>query len=273
MDLEALLQMLQQGSVQLGLRLLYAIAILIVGMKLAKWLAGKISRSGIMGKIEPNLASFIQGTSLLALRAGVVFVAGYVLGVPGTAYVTLFGSIGVAIGLAMQGSLGNLAGGLMILLFHPFVVGDYISVGEYEGTVKQISAFYTAIATLDNRRILLPNGTLTNSVLVNNTAEQTRMLQIELSVGYDSDPERVRSTVLECVRNEPLALLEPEPVVPMTAHGNNALTFTLRVWVRRENLLRARWNLLESIKRAFDREGISIPYPQMDVHMKPAEED
>lgn len=254
--------------VQFGLQLLYAIFFIVIGLKAAKWLSSRIKRMKLMQRIDPNVASFVSTSSLLVLRVLVLIIAALIIGVPGSAFITLFGSAGVAIGLALQGSLSNLAGGLMLLFFRPFSVGDYIRTGSDEGTVKQISAFYTTILTLDNRRIILPNGELTNSRLINYSAEPTRMLDLAFSAPYDCDPAHVRSVLLACAAENPHVLAEPAPSALMTAHGDSSITFSLRAWTAKENYGAARFALIENVKIAFDREGISIPYPQMDVHIK-----
>lgn len=264
-----LTETLTQDLISFGLHLLYALAVAIPGMKLAVWLGGRIKRMRLLERIDPSVASFISTTSTLALRIAVLVAAALILGVPGSAFITLFGSAGVAIGLALQGSLSNLAGGLMLLFFHPFGVGDYIKAGENEGTVTQISAFYTTIRTIDNKRIVLPNGNLTNSTLINYSAEPTRMLDLSFSVSYDSDPARVREVLLETAQANPMVLPDPAPIAPMTRHAESALVFNLRVWVARENYKSTEFALLEAVKLAFDREGIQIPYPQVDVHLNP----
>ena len=253
--------------VQFGLHLLYALIIVIVGFRLAGFLSRRISASRLSKRLSPSVASYISTSSKLVLRVAVLVIAALVLGVPASALVTVIGSAGVAIGLALQGSLSNLAGGLMLLFFHPFGVGDYIKTGSDEGTVQQISAFYTTIVTLDNKRVVLPNGELTNNRLINFSAEPTRMLDLPFSVSYDSSPAHVRSVLLACAAENDLILTDPAPVAPMTAHGDSSLIFNLRVWVNRENYGAVRFAMLESVKLAFDREGIVIPYPQMDVHL------
>ena len=256
------------GLAQLGLHLLYATAIVVVGFRLIKLLSKRIQKLKLLKRIDPSVASFISTSFTLVLRIAVLVTEALVLGVPGSAFITLFGSAGVAIGLALQGSLSNLAGGLMLLFFHPFGIGDYIKAGEHEGTVKQISAFYTTILTVDSKRVILPNGALTNNTLINYSAEATRMLDLSFSVSYDSDPVRVRAILLEQAMANPMVLPDPAPIAPMTKHGDSALVFNLRAWVATENYKPTEFALLESVKLAFDREGISIPYAQMDVHMK-----
>lgn len=259
---------LMDDLIQFGLHLLYAILFIAAGLKAAKWLAGRIKRMKLMQRIDPSVASFISTSSLLVFRVAVLVIAALIIGVPGSAFITLFGSAGVAIGLALQGSLSNLAGGLMLLFFRPFNVGDYIKTQTDEGTVQQISAFYTTILTYDNKRVVLPNGELTNSRLINFSAEPTRMLDLPFSVSYSCDPEHVRTVLLSCAAENPHVLAEPAPTVLLTAYGESGLTFNLRAWAAKENYGAARFALMESVKTAFDREGISIPYPQMDIHMK-----
>lgn len=259
---------LMEDLVQFGLHLLYAVIFVIIGLKAARWLAARIKRMKLMERIDPSVASFISTSSLLVLRVLVLIVAALILGVPGSAFITLFGSAGVAIGLALQGSLSNLAGGLMLLFFRPFSVGDYIKTNTDEGTVHQISAFYTTILTIDNRRVILPNGELTNNRLINYSAEPTRMLDLPFSVAYDNDPAHVRSIMLSCAAENPHVLTEPAPAALMTAHSDGAMTFNLRAWVAKENYGAARFGLIESVKIALDRENITIPHSQMDIHMK-----
>ena len=260
---------LLNGLAQFGLHFLYAVAVIAVGFRLIKLLSKRIQKLKLLKRIDPSVASFISTSSTLVLRIAVLVTASLVLGIPGSAFITLFGSAGVAIGLALQGSLSNLAGGLMLLFFRPFGIGDYIKAGDHEGTVKQISAFYTTILTVDSKRVILPNGALTNSTLINYSAEATRMLDLSFSVSYDSDPAKVRAILLAQAMANPMVLPEPAPIAPMTRHGDSALVFNLRAWVATENYKPAEFALLESVKLAFDREGISIPYAQMDVHMKP----
>ena len=259
---------LADDLIQFGLHLFYAILFISAGFKLAKWLSRRIKNMKLMKRIDPSVASFISTSSLLVLRILVLVIASLIIGVPGSAFITLFGSAGVAIGLALQGSLSNLAGGLMLLFFRPFSVGDYIKTNSDEGTVQQISAFYTTILTYDNKRVILPNGELTNNRLINFSAEPTRMLDLPFSVSYESDPAHVRSVLLACAAENPHVLSEPAPSALVTAHADSAITVNLRAWVAKENFGAARFALMESVKIAFDREGISIPYPQMDVHMK-----
>jgi len=253
---------------QFGLNLLYALIFVTVGFKAVKLISSRIGRSKFASKMDPSVHNYLTNSIRIALRFAVLIIAALILGVPGSAFITVLGSAGVAIGLALQGSLSNLAGGLMLLFFRPFNVGDYIETADGAGTVAQISVFYTTIITGDRKRVVLPNGNLTNNPVTNHSAEPTRMLIIPFTVSYDSDPAQVRRILLDEATSHPDVLPDPAPSAPMTQHGDSALVFTLRAWTARENYKNTEFALLESVKLAFDREGISIPYPQMDVHMK-----
>lgn len=253
---------------EFGLHLLYAIAVVAVGFKLIGPLSRWFGRLKLMKRIDPSVSGFLLNAVTLVLRIAVLASAALILGVPGSAFVALFGSAGVALGLALQGSLSNLAGGLMLLFFRPFSVGDYIMAGDKEGTVKQITAFYTSIVTGDNKRIVLPNGTLTNGTIVNYSAEPTRMVDLAFTMSDGAEPGRVREILLGEAAANPMVLPDPAPAAPMTKLGGGTMGFNLRFWTARENAKPAEYALLESIKAAFDREGIQIPRTQMDVRMQ-----
>lgn len=205
----------------------------------------------------------------MLLYVVVVTTAVNTMGIPLTSIVTLLASAGVAVSLAMQGVLTNLIGGFILLLFKPIKVGEYVKIGDNEGTVKAIGAFYTEMATFDNRHVNLPNGTLTNTAIVNFTREGTRRLDLTFSVGYESDMDQVYEVLRRVAAEEKALLPQPAPEVHLTACGESALDFSIRVWVNSADYWPVNFRLLENGKRALDRAGISIPYPQMDVHVKP----
>ena len=177
-------------------------------------------------------------------------------------------SCGVAIGLALQGSLSNFAGGLMILFFKPFKVGDFIEASGESGVVTEITVVYTVLTTPDNKRVTIPNGSLTNSVIENYSAEPLRRVDLTFSTDYGCDIDMVKTVIGKLVEEHPLALAEPEPFVRLSAHGDSALTYAVRVWCKSEDYWTVHFDLTESVKKAFDQHDISIPYPQMDVHIK-----
>ena len=196
-----------------------------------------------------------------------ISIAGY-LGLEMTSILAVLASAGLAIGLALQGALGNLAGGMMILIFKPFRVGDYIDTHTDAGTVKEINIFYTVLYTVDNNRIMLPNGALTNSSITNYSMEQKRRVDLTFTTSYQADIKRVRQLLLDVAVSHPLTIVDPaEPFCRLSAHGDSALSFVLRTWTLAENYWELRFDLLEQVKQAFDQNDIEIPYPQLDLHL------
>ncbi len=250
-----------------GIKLLVAIILLIVGIKLIKALTKWISKSQKLNKLDTSLRSFLGSFAKIALYIVLFITVAMILGVPATSFITILASGGVAIGLAVQGSLSNFAGGIMILIFKPFKVGDYIEAGGESGTVEEISVVYTVLLTVDNKRITVPNGTLTNSVIENYSAEELRRVDLKFSTAYDADIEKVKRILTEVAESHPKALKSPAPFVRLCEHSDSALTYTVRIWCKNEDYWDVNFDILESVKTAFDKNNIEIPYPQMDVHI------
>ena len=251
-----------------GVNLLSGIAVLVIGLFLVHWAMKLLDRHDGKMKIEPTLKGFIKNLTRILLYVLVIMTAVSTMGIPLTSILTLLASAGVAVSLAMQGVLTNLIGGLILLMFKPIKVNEYVKIGDNEGTVKAIGAFYTEMATLDNRHINLPNGSLTNTPIVNFSREGTRRLDITFSVSYESDMDQVYAVLRKTVAAEKAALPDPAPEVNLIKCGDSALDFSVRVWVKTADYWPVNFRLLENGKRALDQAGISIPYPQMDVHMK-----
>lgn len=251
-----------------GLRLIGAFLILIIGFKLSKWLMKLLKKTHVFEKMDAGVATFIISLLSIVLKIMVVLSAVAVLGVPMTNFVALLASAGVAIGASLQGSLSNLAGGIMILLFKPFKVGDYIDSAQGSGTVTEVTILYTILTTPDNRRIVIPNGAISNEAVTNYSYHDTRRLDIAVSVSYDSDIEVVKELLLETAKEHSMVLNEPaEPFCRLTEHGESSLNFALRVWVKNADYWQVNFDLRENIKKALDEKGIEIPYPQIDVHL------
>ena len=251
-----------------GIDLLRGLVALAVGLFFVHWVMKFITRYESKLKIEPTVKWFIKSLIRIILYIVVIMTAANTMGVPMTSVITLLGSAGVAVSLAMQGVLGNLIGGFILSLFKPIKVGEYVKIGDHEGTVKVIGTFYTEIATFDNRHINLPNSTLTNTAIVNYTREGTRRLDLTFSVSYDSDMDRVYEVLNRVVAEEKALLADPAPAVNLSKCADSALEFTIRVWVNTADYWPVNFRMLDNGKRSLDRAGISIPYPQMDVHMK-----
>lgn len=267
MNLEKLLEFLFDLLVSFGTRLISALIVLIIGIKLIKITKKWIKKSPKLDKIDMGVRTFLSSFVGLTLYAVLFISIAMILGIPTTSFVTALASCGVAIGLALQGALGNVAGGLMILMFKPFKVGDYITTGETSGVVSNISIMYTVLKTPDNKVITIPNGTLTNSVIENYTSVELRRVDIAFTTAYDCDIDTVKEVLLGVAQNHQSVLKDPEPFARLSNHGDSALEFTLRVWCKNENYWDVKFDLLETVKKEFDKNGISIPYPQMDVHI------
>ena len=181
---------------------------------------------------------------------------------------TLLASGGVAIGLALQGAFGNLIGGLILLILRPIRAGEYVKIGDSEGTVQSVGAYYTELITPDNKHLSLPNGTLTNTAITNFSREGTRRLDLVFSVDYGSDMDKVYSVLKDLVAKEDAVLSQPAPQVVLSKCADSSLDFAVRVWVKTEDYWPVNFRLLDGGKRALDAAGISIPFPQMDVHVK-----
>ena len=267
MSLETLWQTVQQYLVTAGVRLVAAIVILIVGFCLTGKLHRFLDSEKRFTHMDPSAKTFIASFISATLRVVLVITVAAMLGVPMTSIIAVLGSCGLAVGLALQGSLSNLAGGLMIMIFHPFRVGDYISAVGLEGTVTDISILYTKLLTVDNRSVMIPNGSLSNSSIVTVTGEATRRVDLDFSVSYGSDIEKVEKVLSEVIAKHPLVLKDPAPFIRLKEHASSALVFVTRSWVKTEDYWTVYFDLLEQVKIGLDAAGIEIPFQQMDVHV------
>lgn len=268
MNWQNFFSLLLEFATSFGIKLLGAIIIFVVGLKLTSWISKMLRTSKKLDKLDVSLRSFLSSFVKILMYIILVITVAMILGVPATSFITILASCGVAIGLALQGSLSNFAGGLMILFFKPFKVGDFIEASGETGTVVEISVVYTELLTPDNKRITIPNGSLTNSVIKNYSAEELRRVDLTFSVAYDSDDKTVKSLINNIIEAHPLALKDPAPFVQLSQHGDSALVYTVRIWCNNANYWTIYFDILGSVKAAFDENGISIPYPQMDVHIK-----
>ena len=257
-----------EAAADAGLKLVGAIVMLVIGLLAIRWVKRLLSRIGKSSKVDKSLHGFISSAVSIALNMLLIFAIAMYLGVPSASLLAVLGSAGLAVGLALQGSLSNFAGGVMILAFKPFRVGDYIKTKNgYEGVVEEITVFYTRLITRSGEKELLPNGELSNSGITNLTSNGKLRILLEYSVHYDTDPELAKKVILGAVTGFPQFESEPAPSVALTALGDSALTFTLFAWVRPDDYFLVSGRLNELVKSALDNAGISIPYPQLDVHI------
>ncbi len=265
--MEKLLDKLNDLWVDAGLKLIYVIVILFVGGKLIKLLIKLIKKGRGFNKLDKSVASFLLSFIKVTLNLLLIITIAGIIGIPSTSIITLLGSCGVAVGLALQGGLSNIAGGLIILAFKPFKVGDFIDTHTDSGTVKSISIFYTTLITPDNRIISIPNGNLANSSTVNYSKETDRRLDINIDVSYDNDIELVKKTLNNIVNKEKRINKEKDIFIRLTEYKDSSMVYTIRVWVSNSEIWNVKFDLLENIKKEFDKENISIPYNQLDVHI------
>ena len=238
----------------IGLKILYAILIVAGGYIIASILASIINKNA---KLEPGTRDLLAKFVALAVKVLAFISALFVLGVPAASFITVLGSIGLAVGLAMQGALSNFAGGILIVVFHPFRVGDYVTMGGQSGVVQSISIFYTTILTDDNVVVTLPNGTLTNAPIVNTSVEENRRLSFEYALPYATDVNAVRNILIDAAKKNELVLADPAPEVTVSAHDAGTVTVKLTAWTKSAEYGKANAELTEEIKAAFDSNSIA----------------
>lgn len=267
MTWQTILDQLTELVTTMGLRVVAAIALLVIGLKLVRRLKKRMHTAHGLQKIDESVRSFAVSATGVILDVLLFISAAMIMGIPTTSFVTLLASGGVAVGLALQGALANFVGGLLILLFKPFKVGDYIEAGDQVGTVHDITVVYTVLLTYDNKHITIPNGSLTNSSIVNHSTEPQRMVDLRFSTAYDCPVSRTRQVLTAVAAANPLVLADPAPAVKLFAQEDSALVFALRAWCRTEDYWTVLFELNEQAKAAFDEAGIVIPFPQLDVHV------
>lgn len=252
-----------------GIRILIALVIFVIGRYLIKWIRKRVSRSFERSSADKGVAQFTDSLLKFGLYVLLILAVAANLGIDLSSITVMFASAGVGITLALQETLSNFAGGVLILMMKPFVIGDYIieSSGKNEGTVKEIRTFYTKLSTVDNKTIVIPNGTLANNSLTNVTAKAERQLDLRIGISYESDLKKAKHLLEEMLKNNENILKDEDWNVFVDELGDSAVIFGVRGWVKTDIYWPTRWNLLEEIKLTFDEEGISIPYNQLTVHM------
>lgn len=260
-------------ALEKGFQLLLAIICMYVGMKLSKLIVKMIKKSFCKSNMEESVASFLLSMIKFTLYAIVFITAASIVGFQVTSLVTILGTASLAIGLALQGSLANFAGGVLILLLKPFRVGDYIIENDKqcEGTVVSIDIFYTKLKTFDNRIIVIPNGNITSNSLVNVTAAGTRKLDISVGVAYDSDLKKVKDVLYHIVESSPYYDKANEIDVFVDSFLDSSIKMGVRCIVATESYWKAKWEIQEQIKNEFDAQGIVIPFEQMEVTVRHAD--
>lgn len=254
--------------INFGIRLLLALLAFAIGVKVIRLIRKFIHRSMERAGAETGVIQFLDSLVKALLYFVLVMLLASGFGVDTTSVMALVGSAGLAVGLALQGSLSNFAGGVLILTLKPFRVGDYIIQGDLEGTVSEIQMFYTILLTADNQKIVIPNGNLANNSLTNMSDQDKRRLDTDVRISYEEDFLRVKKICTELLEKEERVLKEEDHAVLVADLGESAMLVRLRCWVRASDYWSMKWDMMENVKLKFDEEGISISVPRMDVRMK-----
>lgn len=266
--IQSFLQKLPDKALHFGIRVLLALIVFFIGSQLIKLVRMILKKSMKRSNADVGVVQFLDSFIKISLYVILTFAIASGFGLDAASVVALLGSAGVAIGLAIQGSLSNFAGGVLILLLKPFKVGDYIiAENGNEGTVTEIQIFYTKLATADNRVVVIPNGALSNSSLINASAMPQRRIDISVGISYKADIRKTREVLIKLMEADEKVLQEQEKIVFVNTLGESAVILGIRCHVASEDFWETKWRLTENIKYALDEAGISIPYNQLDVHL------
>jgi small conductance mechanosensitive channel len=250
-----------------GLKVIAAVVVFVVGRWIAKGLTKFAEKVMNKRQIDPTIVSFVTHLTYIALLVFVVLAALGQLGIQTTSFIAVIGAAGLAIGLALQGSLANFAAGFLMLIFRPFKVGDYIEGAGTAGTVEAIQIFTTQLKTPDNKTVIIPNGALTAGNITNYSAKGTRRVDLVFGIGYGDDIDHAKKVIMDVLAKEERILNDPATTIGVVELGDSSVNFAVRPWVKADDYWNVYFNLTENIKKSFDSQGISIPFPQRDVHM------
>jgi small conductance mechanosensitive channel len=253
--------------IEYGPNVLLAILTLLIGLWIIKILRKGFNKAMEKADLEISLMKFLSSLVSILLKVLLLISVVSMLGVQMTSFIALLGAAGLAVGLALQGSLANFAGGVLILLFKPFKVGDFIDAQGYMGTVNAIQVFNTVLKTPDNKTIIIPNGDLSNGSVTNFTTEGRRRVDWVFGIGYDDDLKKAKNILNDLIKQDSRILSDPEPMVVVSELGDSSVNFTVRVWVNSSDYWGVYFAMQENVKLTFDAQGISIPFPQRDVHV------
>jgi len=266
-DIE-MLKTLQPMLLSYGVKALAALFIFIIGKWLSRWITNLLVRLLESKEIDITLTRFLKGIVYYALLVTVIIAAAGQLGIKTTSFLAVLGAASLAIGLALKDSLANFSSGVMLILFRPFGVGDWVTAAGETGKVEEVSIFSTVLNTGDNQRKIIPNGAISNSTITNITANPTRRIELIVGIGYDDDIRKAKETLEEILGSDSRVLAEPAPLVAVSELADSSVNLVLRPWVATDDYWDVYFALTEKIKITFDQRGISFPYPQRDVHLQ-----
>jgi small conductance mechanosensitive channel len=266
-QVEAYMAIIKQTILTYGMSIILAIILLIVGLKLSTFIARRFEKVLNKNQVEESLSKFLASLVSWVLKIAVFISTINTLGFETTSFIAILGSAGLAVGLAMQGSLSNFAGGVLILLLKPFKIGDFIVAQGESGTVESISTFCTTLLTPDNKVIIIPNGGLANSNITNVSAKPTRRVDFTFGIGYGDDLKKAKMLIETHFKSDARVLKDPNFQIVLGELADSSVNITARAWTKSEDYWNFYFETLEQIKATFDTEGISIPFPQRDVNL------
>jgi small conductance mechanosensitive channel len=272
-SLDAFILMLQTTGINFAFGLGKAVVIFYVGKLLVRLLLKTISKIMHKQEVDDTLESFILSLSRIILMLFVIIATVGALGIQTTSFIAVLGAAGLAIGLALQGSLSNFASGVLIVLFRPYKVGDFVEAAGISGVVVHVEILTTIFKTGDNKQVIVPNGQVLGSVITNYSAHDTRRVDMVIGVSYEDDLDKVRATLEELIAADDRVLAEPAHKIAVSELADSSVNFIVRPWVKSEDYWGVKFDMTEAIKKRFDAEGISFPYPQQDVHLYKASAD
>ena len=256
---------LQSIIVDYGVKFLLAVVLLFVGLAVIKFLVNLIEKN-IQGRFEKTLTSFLMSITRAVLLILLFVSVASTIGIEVTSFVAVLGAASFAVGFALQGSLSNFAGGVMLLIFRPFTAGDTIEVAGYKGKVQEIQILYTIMTTFDNKKIFIPNGNVATDSITNFSAMNERRVDLTFGIGYDDDFHEAIAVLKDLASKHDLVLDDPEPIIRVTEHAGSSINIACKLWVKGPDYWTVFYDMHEDVKDAFDQAGIGIPYPQMDLH-------
>ena len=268
MNPEIALNRATEMAVTYGPKIIAAIAVWIIGGWVIKGLGKGITKLMDKSGTDPTLKPFIKGIAEILLKVMLIITALGMLGIEMTSFIAILGAAGLAVGMALSGTLQNFAGGVMILIFKPFKVGDVIDAQGHIGSVNEIQIFNTILKTPDNKTIIIPNGGLSTSSMTNYSTEEKRRCDWTVGVGYGDDLDKVRQTIKKLCDDDARILKDPEVFIAVAELADSSVNFTVRAWVKAEDYWGVFFDMNENIYKTFNKEGINIPYPQMDIHLQ-----
>lgn len=264
---ESIKTYIAENGIQFLINLATAAAIFFIGKWVAKTVAGLLQKAMEKSKIDPTLSKFARNLTYTVLVILVVIASLSALGVPTTSAVAILGAAGLAVGLALQGTLSNFAAGIMLIIFKPFKLGDYVEAGGVSGTIREIEIFNTVLNTPDNKKVIVPNSQVTGGNIVNYSAYGTRRVDLLVGVSYDDDLKKTRQVIESILKTDSRILDDPAYTIAVSEMADSSVNFVVRPWVNTADYWGVYFDLTEKLKVALEENGLSIPYPQRDVHM------